>query len=711
MLNVVTVEVGDYLGHGADYVERLHDMVRRNLANGFKGRFVVLTDSVERYKGMAGVEARALPPDVPRSWWAKMWLFHPDTFEAGERVLYLDLDTCITGPLDAIAEYCGAFGILRDVYRPGGLQSSVMAFETGTKLIGAIWRCFCSAESPLATEPLAQRFPGGDQQMLEYVWGKWLPAEMQVDPNRVWPPDRLQDHYPGMLQSYKAACTAEVPKGTAIVFFHGNPRPHEVSHGWVPEVWKVGGGSSMELVMVPNVAQETILQHIRINTGMVPAEQHFEVESEDNGRTAVIVGGGPSLAGFIPLIADLQRQGMVILATNATDGYLRGHGITPEAHLVIDAREAMIETYQPGGQKIYASMVHPRLMEKALRDAAATVVMWHPLTDGSPELLPQDTPLIGGGTTIGIKTMVLAYAMGFRQLYLVGFDSCYQDGDHHAYAQSLNDGERVIDVICRGRAFKCAPWMIQQSEDFKQVSALLLNQGCAINVLGDGLIPWIAGGMIEHPPEPYTQHKGLWWPTLDEEARPAVLGTLPDCIAYADLARKHRTVIQAGGNVGAWALELAKRFESVCTFEPDPDNWACLVRNIGKTANINAWPFALGDQEVTGYGIQRQIGNCGATRVTLEAGDVQVMKIDSLRLTALDLLILDVEGFEQLALMGAERTLATNSPVIVLELKGLGEQYGYTDADTVAWLAARGYEVSGHRHRDVIFTKRGHFDG
>lgn len=67
---------------------------------------------------------------------------------------------------------------------------------------------------------------------------------------------------------------------------------------------------------------------------------------------------------------------------------------------------------------------------------------------------------------------------------------------------------------------------------------------------------------------------------------------------------------------------------------------------------------------------------------------------------------LDVEGFEFQALKGAKDTIARCSPLIVLELKGLGQRYGYADAEVEAWLTELGYERTGVAHRDVIYQRK-----
>ena len=84
----------------------------------------------------------------------------------------------------------------------------------------------------------------------------------------------------------------------------------------------------------------------------------------------------------------------------------------------------------------------------------------------------------------------------------------------------------------------------------------------------------------------------------------------------------------------------------------------------------------------------------------------EAVDCDDLKLvTWLDLVRSDVEGSEHEALLGAIATIEASWPVITLELKTLGERYGYTDADTINLLAGMGYEIADRVNRDVIFTK------
>ena len=82
-----------------------------------------------------------------------------------------------------------------------------------------------------------------------------------------------------------------------------------------------------------------------------------------------------------------------------------------------------------------------------------------------------------------------------------------------------------------------------------------------------------------------------------------------------------------------------------------------------------------------------------------------MIPIDSLGVVDCDFLQLDVEGSEHEALLGAVATIEAGWPVITLELKGLGERYGYTDENTITWLKFMGYSIADRVNRDVIFTR------
>ena len=192
-------------------------------------------------------------------------------------------------------------------------------------------------------------------------------------------------------------------------------------------------------------------------------------------------------------------------------------------------------------------------------------------------------------------------------------------------------------------------------------------------------------------------------PEKDRHCFFAVLSEAPDLGASLDLCKEFRTAIQAGGNIGIYPGALAQRFARVYTVEPDAANFAALQINTSNKQKIIARRAAFGKERGRAAIDQIQPDNIGAHQIQ-QGDEFEVITIDSLGVTDCDLLQLDVEGSEHEALLGAIATIEASWPVITLELKTLGERYGYTDADTINLLAGMGYEIADRVNRDVIFT-------
>ncbi len=271
MLSVVCFNWQNYEGCGVDYVNRLYAMVARNL-NAVEGRFTVFTDNLEdSYNPAICVEP--LPDRRAVSWYNKLSLFSPGLFRGTDRVLYFDLDTVIVGDLDKIVAYDGEFAILRDFYRPKGLQASVMAWRGG---FGAhIWQEWNRQGRPES--------PAGDQS--------WIEQHVQE-------PDILQEKFPGAFVSYKKDCQPFPPEGSSVVVFHGQPRPHNCARPWVDAMWSEGDMCHFQLYMIDNVSLEQIRKQIKHSKTLNLPRL---TTKPAHGRKVAIVGGGPSLGDPITL--------------------------------------------------------------------------------------------------------------------------------------------------------------------------------------------------------------------------------------------------------------------------------------------------------------------------------------------------------------------------------------------------------------------------
>lgn len=193
---------------------------------------------------------------------------------------------------------------------------------------------------------------------------------------------------------------------------------------------------------------------------------------------------------------------------------------------------------------------------------------------------------------------------------------------------------------------------------------------------------------------------GFHWPDQDVHCRQVVFDMTRDMEHALSHCRNMDVCVQAGGNCGVWPAWLAEHFEAVYTFEPDPENFRCLVQNVPE--NVVTLQAAVGFRRGP-ISLHREPHNCGAYYVDGE-GAVPTFRIDDLELSACDLIILDIEGMEAEALEGAVLTINTFHPVLMCEDKGLSERYGVAKGTIEAKMADLGYRVAKRIHRDVIMV-------
>ena len=173
------------------------------------------------------------------------------------------------------------------------------------------------------------------------------------------------------------------------------------------------------------------------------------------------------------------------------------------------------------------------------------------------------------------------------------------------------------------------------------------------------------------------------------------------------LCAKRRTCIQAGGALGIWPIRLAQFFDRVVTLEPHPVNYGCLLHNTDGIKAILAINAALGKEpgQVKMMLHVDEKGNSGAYYVK-RGGDIQRITIDSLGLSDVDLIYLDIEGAETDALLGATDTIAKYRPVIGLEDKKnqFWRRYHYNRSPVEMLVKDFGYKEIARYHLDVILA-------
>lgn len=140
--------------------------------------------------------------------------------------------------------------------------------------------------------------------------------------------------------------------------------------------------------------------------------------------------------------------------------------------------------------------------------------------------------------------------------------------------------------------------------------------------------------------------------------------------------KRRRRAIDVGAHVGLWTLHMSRYFKEVVAFEPVPENIECWLRNCGQLTNAVLHHEALGSHhehvclapaDGTSWSWTQD------AKVVRRAGDRAVYApcapLDSLALSEIGFIKVDVEGQEFEVLQGAARTLCCWQPVVLIEEK------------------------------------------
>lgn len=130
-----------------------------------------------------------------------------------------------------------------------------------------------------------------------------------------------------------------------------------------------------------------------------------------------------------------------------------------------------------------------------------------------------------------------------------------------------------------------------------------------------------------------------------------------------------RTFIDVGANVGIWSFHLADKFSKVISYEPSKQNLECLKINIQTLTEIREKAIAnfIGEAEF------HQAGkNCGDGKLCRPGVNpsykVPVVTLDSENLTDVDLIKIDVQGWEYEVLDGAKKLIMRDNPWVIFEV-------------------------------------------
>lgn len=300
------------------------------------------------------------------------------------------------------------------------------------------------------------------------------------------------------------------------------------------------------VLVLPNMPAEEVSEHIRSNSrnGTPWLEQ-----AEAHDGIAILCGGGPSLGDTREEIDRLLALGGTLFGLNGASVWLTQRGYNVACQVIIDAKQetsALVDL--DAERRVYCSVVHPDTARYA-------DTIFHLDKDGTEDLLPPERVeeggycLVGGGVSVGITALCLAYMMGYRELHLFGYDSSDRAGATHAYPQRMNEHIPKIDIRWSGELYRCSMPMKLQAEAFGNFARMLKDAGCEVTVHGSGLLP----AMWHQPPMTEREKYQLLW--ADDRYRVRAPGE--ECVeTFLEIAKPDGNVIDFGCGTGRAALRI-----------------------------------------------------------------------------------------------------------------------------------------------------------
>lgn len=209
------------------------------------------------------------------------------------------------------------------------------------------------------------------------------------------------------------------------------------------------------------------------------------------------------------------------------------------------------------------------------------------------------------------------------------------------------------------------------------------------------------------------QTHGFWFPDYDTHFPRLLTKSLKnDGVArYQWRARdtavaaceQKRICIDIGANVGLWSCDLVKHFDQVIAFEPVQEFIDCFEKNVIAT-NYTMHRMALGRTEsfVNMNIVQGNTGHSHINKESFGQGTIPLKTLDSFNFTNVDMIKIDVEGFEEEILAGAMETIKLNKPILVIEQQKHEYQDDMIDTPAIKILQSWGYNVVTQISKDWV---------
>ena len=163
--------------------------------------------------------------------------------------------------------------------------------------------------------------------------------------------------------------------------------------------------------------------------------------------------------------------------------------------------------------------------------------------------------------------------------------------------------------------------------------------------------------------------------------------------------KKMKTVIDVGAWCGTWAKAIEPFARKVIAFEPDKTHFECLQRNC--TVNCTPRMEAVGSQLKE---ISLTEDNFTQAKRVSDKGNIRMITLDHMAYEDVDMIKIDVEGYEMEVLKGATKTLE-NVKYLMIELNNNTKKYGSNNIVVEKFIGDLGFKVLMDHWPDKVFYR------
>ena len=167
-----------------------------------------------------------------------------------------------------------------------------------------------------------------------------------------------------------------------------------------------------------------------------------------------------------------------------------------------------------------------------------------------------------------------------------------------------------------------------------------------------------------------------------------------------DKNKKFNHILDIGAWVGTWSMAMNKFCGRVVAFEPDSLHYECLVKNVSD--DIETHQLAVGSEEKL---ISLSEDNFTQSKRIIGEGSIPMITIDSMKLDDVDLIKIDVEGYEMEVLKGAVNTLE-NVSYLIIELNNNTKKYGSSNIEIEKHVQSLGFRPLIEHWPDKVFVRK-----